>query len=315
MYLSLSPIVLKFGGTSVGSPNRFKTVVDVVKQYVEANERVVVIVSALDGVTDRLAEVGVREAALPAHEIDAFISWLLTRHRLHAAAVLSLHSQRVFDTILQEYLAELDGLLRTLQNERYPADVRDTLLAAGERLAMHILAFALADAGLGSCAKDAAELVRTDQGFGHATVCLDSTCALLRKWYDSVGRDQVPVITGFIGSTEAGATTTLGRGGSDYSASLVATALGAKRLERWTDIDGVYTSDPRLDRTARKLTSIVMQDAVSWNHAGKIGLHRKALDPLLEARIPMQVRSIDLPEDAGTTILPKEDAVVLKKCG
>lgn len=315
MYLSLSPIVLKFGGTSVGSPSRFKTVVDVVKQYVESNERVVVVVSALDGVTDRLAEVGVHDAALPVHEIDAFISWLLTRHRLHAAAVLSLHSQRVFDTILQEYLAEMDGLLRIHQNEGYPADVRDTLLAAGERLAMHILAFALADAGLSSCAKDAAELVRTDQNFGHATVCLDTTYALLRKWYASVARAYVPVITGFIGSTEEGATTTLGRGGSDYSASLVATALGAKRLERWTDIDGVYTSDPRLDSTARKITSIVMQDAVSWNHAGKIGLHRKALDPLLEARIPMQVRSIDLPADAGTTILPKEDAVAFKKCG
>lgn len=314
MYLSLSPIVLKFGGTSVGSPNRFKNVVDVVKQHVENRERVLVVVSALDGATDRLAEAGASKA-LPVRKIDALLSWLLKRHRLHAAAVLSLHAQRVFDTILQEYLAEIDGLLRTHQHTGYPADVRDTLLATGERLSMHILAFALTDAGVSSYAKDASELVRTDQAFGHATVCLDSTYSLMRAWYESIARDQVPVITGFIGSTEQGATTTLGRGGSDYSASLVATALGAKRLERWTDIDGVYTSDPRKDHTACKLTHMVMQDAVSWNHAGKIGLHRKALDPLLEARIPMQVRSIDFPEDAGTEILPQQDIVALRQCG
>lgn len=314
MYLSLSPIVLKFGGTSVGSPNRFKNVVDVVKQHVENRERVLVVVSALDGATDRLAEAGASKA-LPVRKIDALLSWLLKRHRLHAAAVLSLHAQRVFDTILQEYLAEIDGLLRTHQHTGYPADVRDTLLATGERLSMHILAFALTDAGVSSYAKDASELVRTDQAFGHATVCIDSTYSLMRAWYESIARDQVPVITGFIGSTEQGATTTLGRGGSDYSASLVATALGAKRLERWTDIDGVYTSDPRKDHTACKLTHMVMQDAVSWNHAGKIGLHRKALDPLLEARIPMQVRSIDFPEDAGTEILPQQDIVALRQCG
>ena len=307
--------MLKFGGTSVGSQERFKNAVGIVKQYVDDKEPVVVVVSALNGVTDRLDAVTAGDACLPPHEIDALISWLLTRHRLHAAAVLSLHSQRVFDTILQEHLAEVDGLLRVRHSTGYPADVRDSLLASGERLAMHVFAYALADAGVASSAKDASELVRTDHTFGKANVCLNTTYQLMCTWYESVDHHQVPIITGFIGSTEQGATTTLGRGGSDYSASLVATALGAKRLERWTDIDGVYTSDPRTDRKARKLSCIVMQDAVAWNHAGKIGLHRKALDPLFEARIPMQVRSIDFPEDAGTQILPQQDILALRKCG
>ena len=115
----------------------------------------------------------------------------------------------------------------------------------------------------------------------------------------------VPVITGFLGGTRSGETTTLGRGGSDYSASIIATALSAEGLERWTDVDGVYTADPNVDPDAQKLDQIVMSDAMAWNRTGKMGIHRKALDPLLEASIPMFVRSIDLPDDPGTAILPR----------
>ena len=113
------------------------------------------------------------------------------------------------------------------------------------------------------------------------------------------------MVTGFIGSAPDGRTTTLGRGGSDYSASILAAGLKAHKLERWTDVDGVYTSDPRLDPTARRLDCIVMEDALSWNKAGKMGLHRKALDPLIEARIPLFVRSTDEPDNPGTEVHPR----------
>jgi aspartate kinase len=233
---------------------------------------------------------------------------------MHAAEVLSLRSQRVFDIVLQEYLAETDAMLQSHGADAIEGAARDALLATGERLAMHILALALNDAGLRSCTKDAADLVRTDATFGNAAVCLETTFTALRSWYEPIARDRVPVITGFIGRTAGGETTTLGRGGSDYSASLVATALGARCLERWTDVDGIYTSDPRRDPNAQKLSHIVLQDAVSWNHAGRIGLHRKALDPLVEARIPMFVRSIDFPDEPGTAILPQNCEHVLQAC-
>jgi aspartate kinase len=125
------------------------------------------------------------------------------------------------------------------------------------------------------------------------------------SWYGRLPERSVPVVTGFIGGTADGSTTTLGRGGSDYSASLIATALRAERLERWTDIDGVYTSDPKVDPTAHKLERIVMADALAWNRTGKMGIHKKTLEPLLEASIPMYVRSIDTPEVPGTAILPR----------
>ena len=303
MSLSGSPLVLKIGGSTVGSPERFRAMVDVVRRYRRQNQRVVVIVSALGGVTDMLVD------ACKNPDFDAVSARMLARHRLHAADVLSLRSQRRFDVFLQAHLARLQTLL--LGDAQVRQRERDAVLAMGERLAMHMFALALSDAGIEGCPKDAAELVRTNSAYGEAQVDRDVTDRQIFQWYDRLPAGVVPVVTGFIGGTKEGRTTTLGRGGSDYSASLIATALRAERLERWTDVDGVYTSDPNLDPTARKLQRIVMADALAWNRTGKMGIHKKTLEPLLEASIPMFVRSIDAPDDPGTAILPRRHCLAL----
>ena len=295
------PIVLKFGGSSVGSTARFRTIVEIVNRYKRAGRRVVVVASALSGVTDRL--VAACEYPLTVSSREVLISDLFTRHRLHAAEVLSLRSQRRYDGILREQLTLLDGLL--FSEDGVTPATRDSVLAVGERLSIHLLALALSDTGVKSCPKDAAGLIRTDANFGDANVDQDYTRRRIRLWYGRLSEQVVPIITGFIGSTADCRTTTLGRGGSDYSASLVATALDASHLERWTDVDGVYTSDPNRDSDAQKLERIVMADALAWSHTGKMGIHPKSLDPLMKASIPMYVRSIDSPEDPGTAILPK----------
>jgi aspartate kinase len=115
------------------------------------------------------------------------------------------------------------------------------------------------------------------------------------------------VVTGFIGSTADGRTTTLGRGGSDYSAALLAHSLAAEVMERWTDVDGIYTADPRADRSAQRLACIVLEEARAWNQAGRLGMHRKALDPLVTAGIPVRVRSTAAPEKSGTWIVPSSE--------
>ena len=296
------PVVLKFGGSSVGSADRFKSVVKVINRHLADGQHVLVIASALSGVTNKLSQLC--DCALTRSERLSINEWLFRRHRMHAAEVLSLRSQRVYDIFLQNFMADLENLICG-EKKNIDSARNDTLLAIGERLSIHILALALEDGGVKSCAQDAADLIKTDNQFGAAVVELGATTNQIQTWYNGIADEVVPVITGFIGSTVDGQTTTLGRGGSDYSASLVAASVQALRLERWTDVDGVYTNDPRVDKKAVRYEEIVLEDAVAWNRAGKLGMHRKALDPLVKAKVPVFVRSIDHLDWPGTVIRPK----------
>ncbi|MEM8484334.1 MAG: aspartate kinase [Bacteroidota bacterium] len=294
------PVVLKFGGSSVGSPERFRRAIQVVQRLAADRHRVVVIASALSGVTNKL--VALADATLPSEVCHAHLDWLRERHQLHAAAVLSLRAQRLYNIELQQLLAALE---MDVFDRSGGAARKDALLAAGERLSHHIVALALDDAGLSSCATDAAELIKTDDRFGEAVVDLVQTRAAVNAWYDKVETAAIPVVTGFVGSAPDGRTTTLGRGGSDYSAALIAASLGASRLERWTDVDGIYNKDPRLDKHAVRFEELVLEDTIASNRAGKLGMHSKALDPLLAEKIPVFVRSIDHLDWPGTVIRPK----------
>ena len=296
------PIVLKFGGSSVGSPERFRKVVQVIRAKRAEQHAVIVIASALSGVTNKLVELC--DDQLSRQQRASMMEWLVSRHLLHAADVLSLRSLRRFEAFLQRFLAESEALIFH-PNCGPDGSRKDLLLAIGERLSIFMVSLALEDAGLESCAVDASHLIKTDASFGDAVVNFAATSHRVKTWYQSMAPNQVPVVTGFIGSTTDCCTTTLGRGGSDYSASLIAAAVNALRLERWTDVDGVYDNDPRLDDQAVRFEEIVLEDAVGWNRAGKLGMHRKALDPLVRAKIPVFVRSIDQPDWPGTVIRPK----------
>jgi aspartate kinase len=174
-------------------------------------------------------------------------------------------------------------------------------------MSVPLLALALREGGIDAEPFDAAPLVRTDESVGQAQVDVDETYRLVRSWYGGLDHEIIAVVTGFVGATKDGQVTSLGRGGSDYSAALLACALKAEALERWTDVDGLYTWDPRKRCGARRLATIVLSDAVAWNHAGRLGMHRRALDPIVAASIPVYVRSTFLPERPGTVILPAAD--------
>ncbi len=263
---------------------------------------VVVIASALSGVTNKL--VSLCDGSLDRTERESIVNWLIQRHRVHAADVLSLRSLRQFDAFIMRFLAETEALIYH-PNCGVDGARKDLLLAIGERLSVYLLSLALEDAGLESLPVDSSTLIKTDDSFGDAIVDITRTNEKVSAWYSEIESHQIPVITGFIGSTKGRCTTTLGRGGSDYSASLIAASINALRLERWTDVDGVYTNDPRLDAQAVRYEEIVLEDALAWNRAGKLGMHRKALDPLMRAKIPVFVRSIDQPDWPGTVIRPK----------
>ncbi|SHK96652.1 aspartate kinase [Rhodothermus profundi] len=297
--------VLKFGGTSVGSAALIARVADLITRAT-ATHQIVVVVSAAAGVTNELVNAwdALQQGAL---DVPALLARMRQRHRT-LAHVLGHHAalRRGYLATLEETLSQLARVLRMAQSQNAKPAWRDEVLATGERLMAPLLAATLKARGVAAFAQDATTLICTDARHGEANVNLEATRERVQQWFARLGKQTVPVVTGFIGATPEGQTTTLGRGGSDYSAALLAAMLGAEVLERWTDVDGLYTADPRKNPEARRYQTLVLEEAWAWNHAGKLGMHRKALDPLVAAGIPVHVRSTLAPEQPGTWLLPAD---------
>ncbi len=300
-------VVFKFGGTSVGTPDRFRTVVRLIREAA-AEGRVVAIVSALSGVSRQLASA--LEAASSRTDgptvAEDLADTLRVRHAEQARAVLSTDCQSAYEAILDERLAALRRTFGRIGPEKEAPAARDAVLAVGEQLSVPLVTLALRDAGLCAPRCDATELVVTDDTFGAAHVQRTPTTERVRSWYRALAPTAVPVVAGFIGATEAGATTTLGFEGSDYSAALFAQILRAQGLTRFTDVDGIYTEDPDTHEDAERIDHLSMEEAVDRSASGGLGMHPKTLRPLADAGIPMQVRSIVAPDRPGTPIVPAD---------
>lgn len=293
--------VLKFGGTSVGSAEGVASLITIVKTG-RQHHQLVLVVSALSGVTDALA--GWLADAPAAVDPDAALRHLYTRHHVLASGVLRRPALRRYEAQLQGMLAQYAPLLTQLSARCPSADLRDAVLAIGERLSAPLVAAALRDAGVPAASQDAAALVRTDSSFGHAVVDTSVTRQQVADWRAWMSSDGVPVVTGFIGADAEGRTTTLGRGGSDYSAALLAQALDAHLLERWTDVRGLYTADPAQDTTAQPIQQLDLPDAQALARSGHLGMHPQAFDPLVAGNIPLHVRCTRAPTETGTLVVP-----------
>lgn len=304
--------VLKFGGTSVGTPEGLHTVGRLVR---EARSRCVpvVVVSAAAGITDDLVRAA-EETRGDRATADAWVRHVGRRYRTLAKEVLGdaplcAH----YETVLRAERSELRRALQTLTGPDAPA-ARDAVLATGERLMAPLLAAVLTVNDCPARPVDATTLLRTDDVHGDATIQWPPTRQQVQAWFAEWTEDEelaVPVITGFIGATADGTTTTIGRGGSDLSAATIARALEADRLERWTDVDGLYTRDPATHDDARRLDRLDFEQARTWTKAGRLGMHPCTLDPLAAADIPVHVRCTHRPEAEGTRIVPSASAVSL----
>ncbi|HET6569285.1 MAG TPA: aspartate kinase [Rhodothermales bacterium] len=300
--MSSSLKVMKFGGTSVGAADRLRHLVEIVRTAAEET-RVVVVASALSGITNELAAAW-DAAGTAEFDPDGLCLALRDRHRSLASEILAPDGVAAYEGPMSALLDELRVLLCRIETEGTKPAFRDWLLSIGERISVPLVALALVEAGLESESYEATDLIRTDGTFGEAVVDLNFTYRQVRRWHRRVSVAAVPVVTGFIGATADGEITTLGRGGSDYSAALVASALKASVLERWTDVDGIYTDDPHKNPNAKRYAAIVLEEAWAWNQAGKLGMHKRALDPLVVAGVPVHVRSTVEPDHPGTLILP-----------
>lgn len=290
--------VMKFGGTSVGSPERLKTVAELVARTEAEGYRVVCVVSAASGVTDRLA------ASLADAGSSGTLDYLRDRYTTLAGAVLPPEALSAYLTDLEETLAPVASVyaLRALLGAC--PDQEGVVLACGERLMAPLVAALLRDRGIPARPVDAGDLFETNDQYTEAAVRLDPTVRRITAWFARWPERVVPVVTGWVGSTRNGRTSVLGRGGSDYTAAVLARALGADVMERWTDTDGIYTADPNIDPSARHVPTIPYHEALPFNRAGRLGMHHRALDPLRATRIPVHVRSTFAPDGPGTFILP-----------
>jgi aspartokinase/homoserine dehydrogenase 1 len=299
--------VMKFGGTSVGDASCIARVIDIVRAASRESD-LVVVVSAMSGVTNKLIEAALQAEAGSHAAAAAIMKELRTQHEVAAGALIT--SAAELDIVLQRIdsvLREGDDLCRgTSLTCELTLRARDAISSLGERMSALLVAAALAEHGVLNEAIEATELVVTNSCFGSAEPRMDLSrehCEtrvrpLLRKGV-------IPVVTGFIGATMDGELTTLGRGGSDYSATILGAALHADEVIIWTDVDGMHTSDPRLVPEACCIPEISYCEAAELAHFGAKVLHPKTLRPLMQTDTTLWIRNTFAPERLGTKITPE----------
>ena len=323
-------IVMKFGGTSVGDGERIRQVAQIVAgvargelgpsaQSAESVEFLpsVVIVSAMSGVTDALIEAARASANHDSDIVRRTAAELSRRHREAAEAVALPEERRALLDEVEALIEEFESLCRAIHilGELTPRGL-DAVASLGERLSARLVAAAIRGAeGLPAQAVEAMELMITDDNHGAASPLMEATrqrarAALLPLLDEGV----IPVVTGFIGATPEGAITTLGRGGSDYSAAILGSCLDADEVWIWTDVDGVMTADPRIVPDARTLPEISYAEAAELSYFGAKVLHPKTILPAVERGIPIRIRNTFNPTGPSTLIVaqPKPDRRTVK---
>jgi aspartate kinase len=302
-------LVMKFGGTSVGSVDAYRQVISIVRDAQKDWQHVVVVISAMSGITD-----------------------LLLESALHASQGNELHCNRTADTLQQRHVQVLQALVedvnlytRTLQNIQRLIDdfsifcraigvlgevtprALDTVISLGERMNVRLLSSILQAAGISAEFVESTRLILTDEQFQTARPQMPETRQHTREVIlPLLDEGIVPVITGFIGATKGGVTTTLGRGGSDYSAAIMGICLDAKEVWVWTDVDGVMTADPRMVKDAHSLPELTYAEVAEMANFGAKVLHPKTIHPIVEANIGLRVCNTFNPQHPGTHILSNQ---------
>lgn len=298
-------VMMKFGGTSVEDASAFARVAQLVRQKSEqANTLPVIVVSAMSGVTNALlASV---ECAAEGDVAGASCGLVehFARHREIAGALLDELKFNEFTAMLSRACEEIETLLHAIAKRKMPRpQLQDVVASYGERLSATLLAEILNANDVHARYVDARRCIISDENFTNAAPLLDETYKSTRAALAPIIEQQIiPVLGGFIASTREGATTTLGRGGSDYSAALVSVAIEAREIEIWTDVSGVLTADPRVVPQARTLPHLSYTEAAELAYFGARVLHPKTIQPAVEKNIPVRIRNSRAPEEAGTLI-------------
>jgi aspartokinase/homoserine dehydrogenase 1 len=295
--------VLKFGGSSLATPDCIRTVGQIIGNTVNGTPAVVV-VSAFQGVTDQLIDCArLAERRDPGYERT--YSRIATRHRSAIDGLLGRHEGRRIHALIDEQLGELRATLDGIRllGECSPAAL-DAAASFGERLSALVVS-AYLNRFRRTRFVDARQFLTTDEQFTNAKVIFPKTNRAAREYFSSFwqqSRPPVPVVTGFIGSTEDGRTTTIGRNGSDYTAAIIGAALGASMIEIWTDVDGMLSADPKAVSSAFVLPRLTYEEATEMACLGAKVLHAGAIGPAVTRSIPIAIKNTFNPAAPGTLI-------------
>ena len=301
-------IVMKFGGSSVEDATAIRRVVGIIGQFLDRQP--LVVVSAMGKTTNGLLECGRLAAEGSLEEALRGLRSLADRHQ-EAAAALALPAERTsLAAELAGEFAELERLLAALgQRGELTLEALDGLAANGELLSSRIVAAALRGGGQAGTWVDIRPALRTNDDFTRAAVRFEeANPRLVESFAGRLAAGQVPVTQGFIGSTEEGRTTTIGRGGSDYSAAIIGAALGAEEIQIWTDVDGILSTDPRVVPSAVKLRTLSFAEAAELAYFGAKVLHPSTLLPAMAQEIPVRVCNSRRPMVPGTAIVRQAPA-------
>lgn len=297
--------VLKFGGTSVGSVESIRQVLQIIDNHHQNGDQIAVVFSAMGGVTNQLIEIG-RMAATGSADYLELVRRIEDRHFTVIKALIPVKEQSKIFATVRGTINELEDLLRGVSLiQELSARTLDLITSFGERLSTLVITECVKsrrDDGRGIPAQfcDARKLIKTDAQFGHANVNFTLTNELIQSYFNKTG--DLQLITGFIGSTEKNETTTLGRGGSDYTASIIGAALNAQVIDIWTDVDGMMTADPRKVPNAFNIPTITYAEAMELSHFGAKVIYPPSLQPAFARNIPIRVLNTFNPTHNGTVV-------------
>ncbi|HWZ15234.1 MAG TPA: bifunctional aspartate kinase/homoserine dehydrogenase I [Mucilaginibacter sp.] len=292
--------ILKFGGTSVGSVQSIETLLTILKNEVKATDKPVVVLSAMSGVTNLLAAMA--EDAANGNDFTEPLAELEKRHFDVVKSLLAVQHQNPAFTRLKIYFNQLEELLQgVLTLRELTPKTRDLVLSYGERCSTLMICKIAAQHFPEVLCVDASELIKTDSSFGQAKVDIELTNLLIQSFHKE-HRNKMLFVTGFIAANEAGQITTLGRGGSDYTAALFGSALNAKEIQIWTDVNGMMTADPRMVKKAFSLPELTYTEAMELSYFGAKVIYPPTMIPAFLKKIPIVIKNTFEPDFEGTVI-------------
>jgi len=287
-------IIVKFGGTSVSSNERISAICQIVENQLKKDP--IIVVSALSGVTDLLLSL----PHLPKYKLTLELKNL---KKIHEELIENVFSD---ENLKKDVTDFINGKIEEIAELKKSTEksLLDKLSSFGEIMSSYIIAKALEQKGFKTVPVLATNLIVTNDNFGSAEFIPDQTIKQIKKIINPLIKNRiVPVITGFIGATKKGEVTTLGRGGSDYSASIIGFCLKALEIQIWTDVDGIFTTDPRLVKSARSLSVVSFREAAELATFGAKVLHPRTIHPAVKAGIPVRVLNTFNPKGKGTLII------------
>ncbi|KKK86800.1 hypothetical protein LCGC14_2759620, partial [marine sediment metagenome] len=296
--------VLKFGGTSVANAKNITMVKDIVANT--ATDKTIVVVSAFGGVTDQLLHAALL-ASVQNVEYKVILKEIEDRHLTTVKELIPINAQ---SQVLSKVKSDINTLETLLEGAFLIGEITprlsDKIVSYGELLSSYIISEFFIQENLEAHYKDSRELIKTFIGIGKASVNFETTNANCAAYFLNEP-NKIIVMPGFIASSENGNSTTLGRGGSDYTAAIVAAAIDAEVLEIWTDVSGMYTANPKLVKQAKAIPHISYEEAMELSHFGAKVLYPPTIQPVLAKGISIRIKNTFAAEDAGTLITKNQN--------